>query len=140
MRTTKDIGNIGETVTVAELTKRGIPVLTPIGDNLRYDLVFDYQNTLYKAQVKTCEKSHDGYCTFLCCSKKNHTTNKRLDSYQGLIDYFFYYCIDLDKLAAVPIEVVGNNKTFNLRITPPKNGMKANIHYFDEYSLDRMFS
>lgn len=137
MKTTKEIGNIGEIVAVAELVKYGIPVALPVGDNERYDLIFEHKNILYKAQVKTCEKSIDGVCNFLCQSKRNHTTNKNLSTYINEIDYFIYYCIELNLLAIVPIKDIGNNKNFKLRVTSPKNNIK-NVHYFSDYSIEKI--
>ena len=133
---TKELGSIGECVAKTELVKRNIPVLTPIGDYLRYDFVFEYQGKFYKAQVKTCLKSKNGACTFLCVSKKNHTTNKRLSDYVNDVDCFFYYCVDLDALAVIPISELKNNKTFNIRTTPAKTRLK-NVHYFQDYTLDK---
>lgn len=135
MPTTKQIGNIGEAVATAELIKRGIPVSLPVGDNERYDLIFEHKGKLWKAQVKTCAKCYDNKCTFLCVSKKNHTTNKKLSSYVGKIDYFIFYCIELDLLAMVPIETVGTQTNFNLRVAKPKNNNK-NVHYFTDYTID----
>lgn len=39
---TKDKGNIGEAVILAEFMKKGIPVSIPFGDNARYDLIAEF--------------------------------------------------------------------------------------------------
>lgn len=137
---TKDVGIIGETVAVAEFTKRGIPVLVPVGDNLRYDFVFELKHEFYRVQVKTCLKDNDGICQFCAKSSKNHTTNKRYDNYQGDVDYFFFYCVSLDLFAVVPMEVIGKQVNFNLRVKPPLNNQSKSIHYFSEYSLENLIA
>ena len=50
----KDKGNIGEAIMLAEFIKRGIQVSIPFGDNARYDLIIDLNGKLYKVQVKYC--------------------------------------------------------------------------------------
>ena len=44
----KDKGNIGEALVLAEFTKRNIQVCIPFGDNVRYDLVADFHGKLQK--------------------------------------------------------------------------------------------
>ena len=44
----KDKGNIGEALVLAEFTKRNIQVCIPFGDNVRYDLVADFNGKLQK--------------------------------------------------------------------------------------------
>lgn len=39
--------------------------------------------------------------------------------------------------ALVPINIIGNRKCLNLRITPPKN-LQNNVLYFDDFSIDKI--
>ncbi len=48
----KRIGNIGESIAIAEFTKRGIPVLIQFGDNASYDLDIDLNGEIKKHQIK----------------------------------------------------------------------------------------
>ena len=45
---TKDKGNIGEAVILAEFMKKGISVSIPFGDNARYDLIAEFNGKLNK--------------------------------------------------------------------------------------------
>ena len=44
----KQKGNIGEAVILAEFTKRGVQVSIPFGDNARYDLIAEFGGRLNK--------------------------------------------------------------------------------------------
>lgn len=44
----KDKGNIGEAIVLAEFTKRQIQVAIPFGDNARYDLIAEFNGKLNK--------------------------------------------------------------------------------------------
>lgn len=45
---TKNVGNVGEAITLAEFVKRGIPVYIPFGENERADLVAEFNGKLNK--------------------------------------------------------------------------------------------
>lgn len=51
-------GEITQSAVTTELLKRGIPVSLPVGDNQRYDLIFEAKSKLWKAQVKTLYPSN----------------------------------------------------------------------------------
>ena len=43
-----------------------------------------------------------------------------------------------DKIAIVPIQEIGNQKTISLRIEPPVNNQN-NVKYFDDYSFEKFY-
>ena len=57
----KDKGNIGEAIVLAEFTKRQIQVAIPFGDNARYDLIAEFNGKLNKIQVKYCGQTTQFY-------------------------------------------------------------------------------
>lgn len=48
-------GNIGLGQAIAFYTSIGIPVMLPLNDTQKYDLVIDKNNTLFRVQVKTTQ-------------------------------------------------------------------------------------
>ena len=50
--TTDQKGAIAEAAVVFEATKLGIPVLRPLAEGLRYDLVFELEGRLIRVQCK----------------------------------------------------------------------------------------
>lgn len=137
----KDKGNIGEAIVLAEFTKRQIQVAIPFGDNARYDLIAEFNGKLNKIQVKYCGQitENDSFiCP--CASSTNHTTNKHLTTYDNDVDYIAFYIASIDKLLLVPIEQLIGKKTITFRLEPPKNGQKAGINLVDDYLLDKIIN
>ena len=135
----KDKGNIGEALVLAEFAKRNIQVCIPFGDNARYDLVADFNGKLQKIQVKYCgQKPVNGSISCPCASSTNHTTNKHFSTYENDVDYFCFYLVEYDKLILVPIEKIGNRKSIYFRLEKPKNNQSVNVNYVDDYSFDRI--
>lgn len=134
---TKEKGDLSEARALFEFQKLGIPVLIPWGDNLRYDMVIELHNQLYKVQVKTANEIINGAVRCYARSSKNHTTNKRYDTYVNDTDYFVFYNQEMDKLALVPIQEIEERKTFSLRLEKPANN-QGNVRYFDDYSFEKI--
>ena len=134
----KDKGNIGEAIVLAEFTKRQIQVAIPFGDNARYDLIAEFNGKLNKIQVKYCGQTTENN-SFICpcASSTNHTTNKHLSTYDNDVDYMAFYLVSIDKLLLVPIEKLEGRKTITFRLEPPKNGQTTGINLIEDYLLDK---
>ena len=137
----KDKGNIGEAIVLAEFTKRQIQVAIPFGDNARYDLIAEFNNKLNKIQVKYCGQITENN-SFICpcASIINHTTNKHLTTYENDVDYIAFYLAAIDKLLLVPIEQLIGKKTITFRVDPPKNGQHTGINLVEDYLLDNIIN
>ena len=135
----KDKGNIGEAIVLAEFTKRQIQVAIPFGDNARYDLIAEFNGKLNKIQVKYCGQITENN-SFLCpcASSTNHTTNKHLSTYDNDVDYMAFYLVAIDKLLLVPIEQLEGKKTITFRLEPPRNGQRIGINLVEDYLLDKI--
>ena len=134
---TKEKGDISEARALFEFQKLGIPVSIPWGDNLRYDMIIEVNNHLYKVQIKTSNEIVNGAIKCYTRSSKNHTTNKVYDTYENDVDYFVFYNYEMDKLALIPIKDIGKQKTIALRIDKPSNN-QGNVRYFDDYSFEKI--
>ena len=135
----KDKGNIGEAIALAEFIKRNIQVSIPFGDNARYDLVADFNGKLNKIQVKYCNQEPvTGSVACPCVSSTNHTTNKHYTTYENDIDYFVFYIGKWQEIIIVPIEVIGNKKTICFRKDKPNNGQQK-YNLISDYSFDTFF-
>lgn len=131
----KDVGNVTEAKALYEFIKRGIPVYRPFGDNTRCDMIIDVNNHLYRVQAKTSNEENYGSIKCYARSSKNHTTNKKLDTYVGQVDFFIYYDQARDKIALIPIDIIGDKQSISLRLEKPKNN-QGNVYYFDDFSID----
>ena len=136
---TKDKGNIGEAIILAEFTKRGIQCSIPFGDNARYDLIADFNGKLNKIQIKYCGQiTENNSITCPCASSTNHTTNKHYSTYENDVDYIAFYIAPLNKCMLLPIEIVGNKKTITVRTVLPANNQSKGIHYIEDYTFDKI--
>jgi Holliday junction resolvase-like predicted endonuclease len=61
---TVSIGDIGESLAIAKFTKEGLTVSKPLSNNAKYDLIVEFNNKLYKVQVKTTNSIKEGKMTF----------------------------------------------------------------------------
>ena len=135
----KDKGNIGESIVLAEFIKRGIQVSIPFGDNARYDLIAEFNGKLNKIQVKYCNQlSTTGSVSCPCASSTNHTTNKHLSTYENDVDYICFYLACWDVVTIVPIEQIGTKKTISFRLDKPKTTNQFNINLVEDYSFDKI--
>lgn len=135
----KDKGNIGESIVLAEFVKRGIQVSIPFGDNARYDLIAEFNGKLNKIQVKYCNQlSTTGSVSCPCASSTNHTTNKHLSTYENDVDYICFYLACWDIVTIVPIEQIGTKKTISFRLDKPKTTNQFNINLVEDYSFDKI--
>lgn len=132
----KDKGNIGEAVILAEFVKNNIQVAIPFGDNARYDLIAEFNGKLNRIQVKYCNQkvTENNSISCPCASSTNHTTNKNYTTYENDIDYFCFYLVEWNEILIVPIEQIGTKKSIVFRQDLPKNN-QANVNLVANYRL-----
>ena len=135
----KDKGNIGEALVLAEFIKRDIQVCIPFGDNARYDLIADFNGKLQKIQVKYCgqKPNENGSIVCTCTSSTNHTTNKKLTTYENDIDYFCFYLAEWNKLLLVPMSFIGDKTKIYFRLSKPKNN-QSNVNLVENFTFDKI--
>jgi hypothetical protein len=134
MKTTHEIGNIGEARVIFEAAKRGYTVCIPQGHDARYDLVVDIDGKLCKVQVKTTKS--DGHVV-----KVNTRSVGKLDGEiiakkytEQEVDWIVVYDITTDKCAFVPASLLGTGRyALALRITPSSNNQNKFIRWFSDY-------
>jgi len=128
----KSIGERSEAQVVSALLKHGKVILTPFGDNQRYDMVVDEGGRFYRIQCKT-GRIHRGAVEFPTCSSQSHRGRGKQD-YRGQIEFFAVYCPDNDVVYVVPVEDVTTTLGV-LRIEPPKNGQVKGVRLASRYEL-----
>lgn len=117
----KAVGEVSEAVILAHLVKQGYTVLTPFGNNRRYDLVIDHGDHFERVQVKT-GRLRNG-CVMFNTSSINGFTKKRT-SYSGQADTFMVYCPENERIYKVPVEVAKEGQQ-SLRVDTAKVNMST---------------
>lgn len=130
----KHFGEIGQNVVIGELSKYGIQVAVPLGDNLPFDLIAIVENRLYKLQVKSSSRGVvDEHVLFAFLSndfysgKTKRYSKQEVDVMVGvdLRNYQVYLFDDFESI-----------KQITIRSTPPKNGQKKGLHWHDDFVLN----
>jgi hypothetical protein len=127
---TKRVGNVSEAAVLAALLKRGYVVLTPWGDNERYDLVIDNEGTFERVQVKT-GRIISGAVVVDAKSVSTKGTNW----YHGQVDHIAAYCTELDKCYLVPMVVFGKRRSISLRFEASKNHQSKRVTLAKDFEL-----
>lgn len=98
------IGDISEQKFILYCLEKDIPISKPVGNNLPYDFIIDYNNKLLKIQVKTAYKSssQDVWAFNTRSTSKNYTEVIN-HNYIGLIDYFAVVNTDKNKIVFIDV-------------------------------------
>ncbi|WP_435063552.1 group I intron-associated PD-(D/E)XK endonuclease [Halobaculum sp. EA56] len=125
-------GEYTESVVIAELQRRGVPVSRPVGDNERYDLVPQSDHEFRSAQVKTGPVMNG--CVYVR-GKSQHTNSQGhvYKTYDDEVDCFIVYCHDLQTMYLVPADVVGS--AMHLRVEDPEQH-DSSINWAEDYEFD----
>ncbi len=134
----KAIGERSQAHIIAKFLDVGYNVLTPYGDNARYDLVIeDAEGHFYRIQCKT-GRSNGEYVEFAPASLYYHTragkTTHGSRSYHGQIDFFAVFCPENKGVYLIPVDHTGVSQ-MSLRLLPTKNNQEKNVHWAKDYEL-----
>ena len=132
---TQKKGKITELQVLTYFLNKGYVLSQPIID-MRYDFLLDYNDYIYKIQVKTSRLSPDGdYIEFNTSNSHTNTQGTVNKNYKGQIDYFatFYE----NQCYLIPVEECGSRNK-RLRILPPKNGQTKGICFLENYTLEKI--
>lgn len=133
---TSKTGDIGEAVAIAEFVKHGITVLTPFGQNVPYDLVFENGGRFYRVQCKTIAKTTNGETMRFHICRTNGFTGEHTAYSENDVDYFFLYCIENGYAGLVPVSEA-NKREFWIRIKPPKAATSNITHAAKDYHIEK---
>ena len=108
-------------------------VSKPILDNARYDLILDYNNKLYRIQIKTSRWSVEGETiVFNCKSQHSNATGNKIMKYSpDEIDFFMTTWEDEFYL----IPCLKEQVQFTLRLHDPKGNSRfvKDLHWGKDY-------
>ena len=133
----KQTGTINELLVISELMKYG-SVSKPIGDNDRYDCIFDYNGHLYKIQIKTaCVQLNGSFYIPFCNRRQSKSGNVRKPYTSTQVDYIACMYKGEVMLVKVDDSIVG---AMSFREQYPKNGIKSTVHLYSDYVIAKVIS
>lgn len=112
MNDTKQKGLVTELQCETYFVKLGYTVLTPLGEDSRYDFVIDVDGKFLRIQVKTCKVLDDKFSFYATSTRVNSkgVIKKFYDKTQ--IDYFATFCNEVCYL--IPVEMCKVMRTFTM--------------------------
>jgi prevent-host-death family protein len=129
-------GTIGEMAIALEAVELGVEVFKPLSEHSRSDLVFGIGGRLYRVQCKSARLSGDVLQINLVSSWHTPNGYVRNRYLPHEVDLVAAHCHELGRNYLIPFDRVEEGKSgIHLRLTPPRNGQRAAIHYASEYEL-----
>ena len=126
-------GDISEYKFILYCLEHEVAISKPIGNNLPYDFIIDYNNELLKIQVKTAYKNSTSngwsFNTRSCSKNYNEITDH---NYIGLVDYFAVVNPEFDEIIFVPVDkaTIGS-----MNILYGEKKTCHNQHHYKDYLL-----
>ena len=130
------IGLAAHTAVLHKLVSKGLEVLQPLGDHLRYDLAYYLEETgeLVRIQCKAGRYVPEiGCILFKNYNVTGGRTGKR--GYIGDAEYFGVYCEDLNKTYLVPVDLIPSTREVYLRVIPSKNNQVKKVIWARDYEI-----
>jgi hypothetical protein len=129
-------GAIAEAQVAAAATVLGIPVLKPVFEDRRYDLVFETPDGLIRVQCKWARRRRNiidvNARTFrLVTGGSWERTTCSADE----VDAIAIYCPDVGRCYLIPLAEVPPSGCMYLRLAPAKNNQLKGLHSAAEYEL-----
>jgi hypothetical protein len=128
-------GNIAETAIALHAVWAGIPVFRPLHEHGRYALVMDIDRRLWRVQCKWANRVGDVIPVRFTTHRRGPEGFVRRRYTEEEIDAVAAYCPDLDESYFLAIAEVGERAGLQLRLTAPKNGQRAALHFAADYRL-----
>jgi antitoxin (DNA-binding transcriptional repressor) of toxin-antitoxin stability system len=128
-------GNVAELKIAAEAARLGIPVLQPMTEHERYDLVFEVDGELKRVQCKSAPRRGDVVVVRFVTNRRGPNGLIRTKYTSEEIDAVAAYCPEVDECYYLPMSMIEGMTGVHLRLAPTRNGQRAAVHFAAEYRL-----
>jgi PD-(D/E)XK endonuclease len=128
-------GAVAEYKIATRALELGIPVLKPVLDGLRYDLVFDLGERLLRVQCKWANRESD---VVVVRSRTCRYTPRGqvITTYSPTeVDGIAAWCPDTAECYFVPIAHIDGRSCMHLRLAPARNNQELLVHWAADYRL-----
>jgi prevent-host-death family protein len=129
-------GNVAELKIAAEAARLGIPVLRPMTEHERYDLVFEVEERFFRIQCKWASCDGDVICIRAVTNRRGPNGFIRKPYTADEIHAIAAYCAETDGYYLLPMDLMAGRTQVMLRLTPPKNGQRACLNWAAEHQLE----
>ena len=132
-------GAVAEQAIVLKAMKLGVPVLRPVAEHGRTDLVLEIGDRLWRVQCKWGRLSKARDVVVVHCGTSRHTPTNgyvRTTYSEKEIELVGAYCGELEHCFLIPISVAAGRYAIHLRLTPPLNAQRACINLAEDFDFE----
>ena len=141
---TKDNGDLGLVMVIADLVRHGVDVYVPLSEHQPSDLIAaDESGRVSRVQVKYRSLAPTGVVSidFINTYSDSHGVHQKLAD-RSQFDCYAVYCPQTEKVYYLRIDDIPehNGSSTSLRIVPPANNQKKKVLLASDYeAFDRIF-
>jgi prevent-host-death family protein len=129
-------GSIAETAIALEALRCGVEVYRPFSEHARCDLIFGIGATLYRVQCKSVRRNGEVLCVRLVGNRHAPRGYVRTKYSAEEVDLIAAHCHELNATYLFSFDLVATGRSgFQMRLSPPKNGQRASIHFAENHLL-----
>ncbi len=129
-------GAAAELAIAARAVELGVVVLRPMGEGVRYDLVFDVGGNLIRVQCKWATLKDEVVSIPTRTCRHTPRDGYRRTTYAAHeVDLIAASCADLQRIYVLPIGLAAGQTFFHLRLAPAKNNQRRRVHWAVDYEL-----
>lgn len=138
MSETKTKGSITELECMTAFLKLGCTVLTPYGEDNRYDFVAEVQGRFIRIQCKTSRPVSNGAAFSFGCRSRNYRKGKLSERHYTDADIDYFATSFGGKVYVIPVDECYSEKT--LRLEPAKNNQVSGVVEALNYEISHFFA
>jgi prevent-host-death family protein len=128
-------GAVAELKIAAAAVSLAVPLLRPMSEHGRYDLVFEIGDRLLRIQCKWAARKGDVLLIHTGGSYLSPHGYVRSTYSSDEVDAIAAYCGDLDRCYLLPIDLVAGKYVIHLRLAPAKNAQRAAVNWAADYEF-----
>lgn len=128
----KQVGNLYELLVASKLAKLGCVISFPYGENCAYDMIADYDNNLYRIQVKAPYMLSNGIYSISCVTTNN--THSSLFHGYSRNDIDLICSVIEDDLVCLSYHVFEGKQCISIRSNEnlPKNNQIKGVRFVSD--------
>jgi prevent-host-death family protein len=129
------LGCVAETAIALEAMRLGVEVYKPMSEHARADLIFGVGGETQRIQCKSAHRRGDVVVVGLVSSWHSPRGYVRRPYSPDDVDAFVAHSHELDQNYFLPMDLVDGLSAVQLRLSPPRNGQRAAIHFAADFTL-----
>jgi hypothetical protein len=133
--TTDQKGAIAELAVQLAAAKLGIEVYKPVAEGGRCDLILGLAEQLVRVQCKWAALQKDVLIVRCYTFRRTREGWKKTTYSATEVDVIAAYSMDLDRCFLIPIELVSERPTIQLRLAPTLNNQRRRINWADDFDF-----